>query len=165
MRLSRVAALSFAALTLAACGKAPPTDKEMIASFAAKRATFEQLRTELCKLKYDQTIESDWTQPQLTEADEKHFRAMLTQIGARGVRYLRGCQLWIEVWSSGPGRETARKKYRYGPPMFRIIEIKKPEPGDPPAKDTNDYLDKRVAIASFEKNIEGDWWIELDHWQ
>jgi hypothetical protein len=36
--------------------------------------------------------------------------------------------------------------------------------GTPP-KDLNTYLDSRVAIASFEKNIEGDWWIELDHWR
>jgi hypothetical protein len=97
--------------------------------------------------------------------DDHAFRAQLEEIGAKGVRYVRGCQLWIEVWSSGPGRETARKKYRYGPPMFRIIEVKPPEPGEPPAKDLNEYLDKRVAIASFEKKIEGDWWIELDHWQ
>ncbi len=54
-----------------------------------------------------------------------------------------------------PIRSTAT-----APPLFRIIEVK-----EPPPKDLNDYLDKRVAIASFEKNIEGDWWIELDHWQ
>ena len=58
------------------------------------------------------------------------------------------------------GRNATYKKFRYGPPLYRIIEIK-----EPPAKDLNDYLGKRVAIASFEKNLEGDWWIELDHWQ
>jgi hypothetical protein len=36
---------------------------------------------------------------------------------------------------------------------------------EPPTKDLNTYLDSRVRIASFEKNIEGDWWIELDHWR
>jgi len=166
MRLAHVPALVFAVLALGSCtGKTPPTDKDLVARFEAKRATFETLRKKLCDLKYDQPITHDWAQPQLTAKDEKVFRALLEDVGARNVRYVRGCQLWIEVWSSGPGRETARKKYRYGPPMYRIIEIKKPEAGDPPAKDTNDYLDKRVSIASFEKNIEGDWWIELDHWQ
>ncbi|MEJ1970425.1 MAG: hypothetical protein WDN03_17625 [Rhizomicrobium sp.] len=75
-----------------------------------------------------------WTQPQLPLADEKRLRAQLERIGAKGVKYVRGCQLWIEMWSSGPGRETARKKYRYGPPMFRIIEIKPPLAGEPPAR-------------------------------
>ena len=166
MRLAHVAALVLAALTLAACTKEmPPTDKQLIGRFEAKRATFETLRKKLCDLKYDQTITRDWAQPQMSVKDEKAFRKLLEEVGARSVRYVRGCQLWIEMWSSGPGRETARKKFRYGPPMYRIIEIKAPEPGEPPAKDTNDYLDKRVSIASFEKKIEGDWWIELDHWQ
>ena len=166
MRLAHVAALILAALTLAACTKEmPPTDKELTERFEAKRVTFETLRKKFCDLKYDQTITRDWVQPQMAAKDEKAFRALLSEIGARSVKYVRGCQLWIEMWSSGPGRETTRKKYRYGPPMYRIIEIKKPDPGDPPEKDTNDYLDKRASIASFEKNIEGDWWIELDHWQ
>ena len=83
----------------------------------------------------------------------------LKALGATGVHYVRGCQLWIEIWSAGVGEPAAYKKYRYGPPLYRIIEIK-----EPPPKDLNDYLDKRVSIASFEKNIDGDWWIELDHW-
>jgi len=166
MTFVRVAAVILAALTLAACtNEMPPTDKELIERFEAKRATFETLRKKLCDLKYDQTITREWAQPQMATKDEKAFRALLDEIGARSVKYVRGCQLWIEVWSSGPGRETARKKYRYGPPMYRIIEIKKPDPGEPPEKDTNDYLDRRVSIASYEKNIEGDWWVELDHWQ
>lgn len=155
--------LCAAALLLTACSEAPPpSDKEMVAFFKAKRTTFETLRTELCKLHYDQTIMRDpaWAQPQMPADDEKHFRAMLTELNAIGVKYMRGCQFWIEVWSTGSGGDGTFKKYRYGPPMFRIIEIK-----EPPPKDLNAYLDKRVRIASFEKNIEGDWWIELDHWQ
>jgi hypothetical protein len=165
MKLVHALILGGAALALAGCGKAPPTDKDMAALFFAKRATFDALRTDLCKLRYDQTVMRDppWAQPQLPAADEKHYRAQLEAIGAKGVKYMRGCQLWIEMWSSGVGRETAYKKFRYGPPMYRIIEIKKPEAGEPPAKDLNDYLDKRVAIASFEKNLADDWWIELDH--
>jgi hypothetical protein len=156
-----------AALALAGCGKAPPTDKDLADTFFAKRATFEALRADLCKLRYDQTIMRDppWAQPQMPAAEEQRYRATLTALGAKGVKYVRGCQLWIEMWSSGVGRNMAYKKFRYGPPMYRIIEVKKPEAGEAPAKDLNDYLDKRVAIASFEKNLEGDWWIELDHWQ
>ncbi|MBL6852455.1 MAG: hypothetical protein ISS15_15770 [Alphaproteobacteria bacterium] len=166
MTFARLAVLGLAALMLASCTREmPPTDKDLIERFEAKRATFEALRKRLCDLKYDQTITRDWAQPQMAAKDEKDFRALLDEVGARSVRYVRGCQLWIEMWSSGPGRDTARKKYRYGPPMYRIIEIKKPEPGEPPEKDTNEYLDKRVSIASYEKNIEGDWWVELDHWQ
>jgi hypothetical protein len=152
-------------LGLAGCGKAPPSDKDLADTFFAKRATFEALRTDLCKLRYDQTIMRDppWAQPQMPAADEQRYRDTLTVLGAKGVRYVRGCQLWIEMWSSGVGRNIAYKKYRYGPPMYRIIEVKKPEAGE--AKDLNDYLNKRVAIASFEKNLDGDWWIELDHWR
>ncbi|HXC54610.1 MAG TPA: hypothetical protein VNU97_04900 [Rhizomicrobium sp.] len=160
MSFVRTATLLGAALLLAACGKAPPTDKDMQAAFFARRATFEALRTDLCKLRYDQTIMRDWVQPQMPAADEKRFRAQLEAIGASGVKYVRGCQLWIQMWSSGVGRDAAFKKFRYGPPLFRIIEVK-----EPPPKDLNTYLDSRVRIASFEKNIVGDWWIELDHWQ
>lgn len=162
MRVSTAAALLAAALALAGCGRAPPTDRAMVEAFRAKRATFEALRTELCKLKYDQTIMRDppWTQPQMRPAEEQRYRRMLATLGAAGVKYVRGCQLFIEVWSAGFGREAAYKKYRYGPPLYRIIEIK-----EPPVKELNDYLDTRVAIASFEKKIDGDWWIELDHWE
>lgn len=149
-------------LTLAGCGGGAPSDKEMSETFAAKRQAFETLRAELCKLRYDLTINRDpnWTQPQIPLGEEKRLRAELAALGARSVKYLRGCQLWVEVWSSGVGRDASYKKYRYGPPLFRIIEIK-----EPPPKDLNSYLDSRVRIASFEKNIEGDWWIELDHWR
>jgi hypothetical protein len=163
MRLFPTAVILAAALCLAGCAKPAPTDKDMTAAFLAKRVAFEALRTDLCKLKYDQTIMRDppWAQPQMVPADEKRFRDRLTALGATGVKYVRGCQLWIEMWSSGgAGREATYKKYRYGPPMFRVLEIK-----EPPPKDLNTYLGKRVAIASFEKNIVGDWWIELDHWQ
>ena len=161
MRFVRTAVLVAAAALLASCGKAPPTDKDMTAAFLAKRAAFEALRTDLCKLHYDQTIMRDpaWAQPQMPAADEKRFRKQLADIGAIGVRYVRGCQLWIEMWSSGLGRDTTYKKYRYGPPMFRIMEIK-----EPPPKDLNTYLDTRVRISSFEKKLDGDWWIEVDHW-
>lgn len=162
MRVSRAVPSVLLALMLAGCGGDAPSDKEMSAAFAAKRQAFESLKTELCKLRYDLTISRDpnWTQPQIPPADEKRLRGQLAALGARRVKYLRGCQLWIEVWSSGVGQNAAYKKYRYGPPLFRIIEIK-----EPPAKDLNTYLDSRVRIASFEKNIEGDWWIELDHWR
>ncbi len=162
MNVLRAALLLAASFALSGCGKAPPTDNAMIASFRANRAAFEALRTDLCKLKYDQTIMRDpsWTQPQMPPADEKRYRATLAALGASGVHYVRGCQLFVEMWSAGVGRPQAYKKYRYGPPLYRIIEVK-----EPPAKDLNDYLDSRVAIASFEKNIDGDWWIELDHWQ
>jgi hypothetical protein len=151
-----------AAMALGGCGERAPTDKDMTEAFAAKRQTFETLRTELCKLRYDLTINRDpsWTQPQIPAADEKRFLALLDEVGAHGLKYVRGCQLWIEIWSSGVGREASYKKYRYGPPLFRILEVK-----EPPRKDLNTYLQSRVAIASFEKNIEGDCWIELDHWR
>jgi hypothetical protein len=132
----------------------------MTEAFLAKRAAFEDLRTELCKLHYDQTITRDWAQPQMAADDEKRLRTLLSKVGADNVRYLRGCQFWIDIWTSDSGSDAAHKKYRFGPPMYRIIEIK-----EPPAKDLNIYLDKRVRIASFEKNIVGDWWIELDHWE
>jgi len=151
------------ALLLAACGaKPPPSDKDMSAAFFANRAAFEALRQELCQLKYDQTVMRDpaWTQPQMAPADEKRIRARLEALGAVGVQYLNGCQFWIEMWSSGPGRSTVYKKYRYGPPLYRAIEVK-----EPPAKDLNSYIDKRVRIASFQKKLDGDWWIELDHWR
>lgn len=159
MTVPRMATLLAAALALAACGREPPTDRDMAAAFFAKRAAFEALREDLCRLHYDQVIARDWAQPQMPAADEKRLRARLDEIGAVSVKYVRGCQLWIEMWSSGMGRETAYKKYRYGPPLYRIIEIK-----EPPAKDLNTYLDTRVSISSFQKNIVGDWWIELDHW-
>ena len=159
MTLARCATFVAAALLLASCGRAPPTDKEMTAAFLAKRAAFEALREDLCKLRYDQTIARDWAQPQMPAADEKRLRARLDAIGASGVKYLRGCQFWIEMWSSGIGQEPAYKKYRYGPALYRIIEIK-----EPPPKDLNTYLETRVRISSFEKKIDGDWWIEIDHW-
>jgi hypothetical protein len=162
MRLTTAALLCVIAVALAGCGEVAPSDKSMRETFLAKRQAFETLRTELCKLRYDLTINRDppWTQPQIPAADEKRFLAEMDVLGARSVKYLRGCQLWIEIWSSGVDQSASYKKYRYGPPMFRIIEIK-----EPPPKDLNTYLDSRVRIASFEKNIEGDWWIELDHWR
>jgi hypothetical protein len=162
MRLTTAALLCVIAVALAGCGEVAPSDKSMRETFLAKRQAFETLRTELCKLRYDLTINRDppWTQPQIPAADEKRFLAEMDVLGARSVKYLRGCQLWIEIWSSGVDQSASYKKYRYGPPMFRIIEIK-----EPPPKDLNAYLDSRVRIASFEKNIEGDWWIELDHWR
>jgi hypothetical protein len=161
MRGLPIAAALSVALALGACGsKPPPSDRAMTDAFLANRQAFETLKTDLCKLKYDQTITRDWAQPQMPLADETRLRERMTALGARSLHYVRGCQLWIEMWSSGLGREAAYKKYRFGPPMFRIIEIK-----EPPPKDLNAYLDKRVAIASFEKNLTGDWWIELDHWQ
>jgi hypothetical protein len=155
----RLAALVAAALLLASCGREPPSDKEMAADFFAKRVAFEALREDLCKLHYDQTITRDWAQPQMPAADEKRLRARLEEIGATSVKYVRGCQLWITMWSSGLS-DASYKKYRYGPPLYRIIEVK-----EPPPKDLNTYLDKRVRIASFEKKLDGDWWIELDHWR
>jgi hypothetical protein len=162
MRVWRVFACLSAALCLASCGQPPPTDKEMAAAFFAHRATFEALRTELCELRHDQTIMRDpaWSQPQLHAADERRLTSLLKEIGATGVKYLRGCQLWIEMWSSGVGRDAAYKKYRYGDPLYRIIEVK-----EPPERDLNYFLDNRAAIASFEKKITGAWWIELDHWR
>jgi len=159
-RRSHVAVLL--ALALAACSDAAPSDKAMSETFAAKRQAFEALRHELCKLRYDLTINRDpnWTQPQIPVAEERRLRGELAALGARSVKYLRGCQLFIEVWSSGVGRSASYKKYRFGPPLFRIIEVK-----EPPQRDLNTYLDSRARIASFEKNIEGDWWIELDHWR
>ena len=159
MTIVRCAIYAAAALLLASCGRAPPTDKDMTAAFLAKRAAFEALRQDLCKLRYDQTITRDWVQPQMPAADEKRLRARLDAIGAVSVKYLRGCQFWIEMWSSGIGAESAYKKYRYGPPLYRIIEVK-----EPPRKDLNTYLKTRVSISSFEKKIDGDWWIEIDHW-
>src|SRR5581483_7677696 len=154
---------------LSGCGPAPPpSDKDMAALFQRKRPVFESLRKDLCDLRYDQTIMRDppWAQPQLPVAVERHYRDRLGEIGATGVKYLRGCQLWIEMWSSPPGTDATYKKYRYGPPLYRIIEIKVPSaPDDPPEKDLNTYLDSRVRIASFEKKLDGDWWIELDHWR
>jgi hypothetical protein len=151
-----------ATLLLGACSKGPPSDATMSETFFAKRAAFEALRSDLCQLKYDQTVMRDppWAQPQMRPDDEKRIRAQLAALGATGVRYMRGCQLWIEMWSSGPGREPAYKKYRYGPPMYRIIEVKAPN-----AKDLNSYLLKRVRNASYEKKLDGDWWIEVDHWR
>lgn len=162
MRLAPALFLAVLAFALSACGRAAPSDQQMRETFAARRQAFETLKSELCKLRYDLTVNRDpaWTQPQIPLADEKRLRAELTALGARNVKYLRGCQLWLEVWSSGVGRDASYKKYRYGPPLFRIIEVK-----EPPPKDLNAYLDSRVRIASFEKNIEGDWWIELDHWR
>jgi len=162
MRLAPAILFALLAFALAGCGKDAPSDKVMRETFLAKRQVFETLRTELCKLRFDLTINRDpaWTQPQIPAATEKHFIAELDLLGARSVKYLRGCQLWIEVWSSGVDQSASYKKYRYGPPLFRIIEVK-----EPPAKDLNTYLDRRVRIASFEKNLDGDWWIELDHWR
>jgi hypothetical protein len=162
MRFPAAALLAVTALALAGCGDDAPTDKAMADAFAAKRQTFETLRIELCKLRYDLTVNRDpsWTQPQIPAADEKRFLDLLEQVGGRSLKYVRGCQLWVEIWSSGVGREASYKKYRFGPPLYRILEVK-----EPPLKDLNTYLDSRVAIASFEKNIEGDWWIELDHWR
>ncbi|HWD29742.1 MAG TPA: hypothetical protein VG387_21400 [Rhizomicrobium sp.] len=161
MKGARIFLALAAVLALGACGgKPPPTDKAMADGFFAQRKAFETLKDDLCKLKYDQTITRDWAQPQMPLADETRLRERMTALGARSLHYMRGCQLWIEMWSSGIGREASYKKYRFGPPMYRIIEIK-----EPPKKDLNAYLDKRVAIASFEKNLVGDWWIELDHWQ
>jgi len=162
MRFPAAALFAVTALALAGCGDDAPTDKAMADAFAAKRQTFETLRTELCKLRYDLTVNRDpsWTQPQIPAADEKRFLDLLEQVGGRSLKYVRGCQLWVEIWSSGVGREASYKKYRFGPPLYRILEVK-----EPPPKDLNTYLDSRVAIASFEKNIEGDWWIELDHWR
>jgi len=162
MRLAPALFLAVLAFALSACGRAAPSAQQMRETFAARRQAFETLKSELCKLRYDLTVNRDpaWTQPQIPLSDEKRLRAELTALGARNVKYLRGCQLWLEVWSSGVGRDASYKKYRYGPPLFRIIEVK-----EPPPKDLNTYLDSRVRIASFEKNIEGDWWIELDHWR
>ena len=161
MRPVRLAVVLWLAL-LSACTREPPTDRDMTREFLAKRATFEALRKDLCKLKFDQTIMRDppWAQPQMPLSEETHYRAELAAIGAAGVRYVRGCQLFVEMWSSGVGHASAFKKYRYGPPLYRIIELK-----ETAAEDLNAYLDKRVADASFEKNIAGDWWIELDHWR
>lgn len=154
--------LSALLLGLGGCGAEAPNDKQMAETFVAKRQTFETLRNELCKLRYDLTINRDpaWTQPQIPAGAQQQFVALLNELGAHSVKYVRGCQLWIEMWSSGVGRDATYKKYRYGPPMFRILEVK-----EPPPKDLNSYVGSRVAIASFEKNIEGDWWIELDHWR
>ena len=162
MRFVPALLFSIIAVALAGCGDVAPSDKAMRDAFLDKRQAFETLRTELCRLRYDLTISRDpaWTQPQIPAADEKHYLAEMDAIGAHGIKYLRGCQLWIEMWSSGVDQNANYKKYRYGPPLFRIIVVK-----EPPPKDLNTYLDTRVRIASFEKNIDGDWWIELDHWR
>jgi len=163
MRAPKWAGIAAALLLPAACSKPPPTDEAMSRAFLAHRAAFESLRDDLCRLKFDQTIMRDpaWAQPQMPPALEARYRVRLAAIGAAGVHYVRGCQLFIEMWSAPDiGREAAYKKYRFGPPLYRIIEIKPPS-----RKDLNAYLDKRVADASFEKNITGDWWIEIDHWR
>ena len=46
-------------LALAACSNEAPSEKAMRETFAAKRQAFEDLRTELCKLRYDLTISRD----------------------------------------------------------------------------------------------------------
>jgi len=146
---------------LAGCSPRPaPTDRAMADTFHARHATFEAIRKYFCALHHEQTVTLHWSQPQLATADEERVRGWLRAVGARDVKYVPDCQLWLRMWASGVARDVAYKKYRYGPPLYRIIEVK-----EPPPKDLNTYLGKRVAIASFEKNLEGDWWIELDHWQ
>ncbi|MBV9418260.1 MAG: hypothetical protein JO348_00675 [Alphaproteobacteria bacterium] len=170
MRLLGLGGMALA-LALAGCGApAPPTDKEMTAAFTAKRAKFDALQTELCKLHYDLTINVDpaWSSPQIPVADEKRLRVLLSELGVTNVKYLDTCQIWFTVWQSGVGTDAAYKKYRYGPPMYRVNEIKKPETdADPPERDLNVFIGNRARIASFEKKLDpnADWWIELDHWQ
>jgi hypothetical protein len=154
-------ALVLLPLVLTACGRTPaPTDRAMTDTFHARHATFETIRKYFCDLHHDQTVTLNWSQPQLPAIEERRIQGWLKEVGARDVKYMPDCQLWLRTWTSGVGRNAAFKKYRYGPPRYGIIEVK-----EPPAKDLNDYLGKRVAIASFEKNLEGNWWIELDHWQ
>ena len=149
-------------LALGGCSNDAPSDDALRQTFISNRETFDALRAQLCRLRYDLTISRDpaWTQPQISPAEQRLYLDELDALGARSVKYLRGCQLWIDMWSAGIRRDAAQKKYRFGPPLYRIIEVK-----EPPTKDLNFYLGRRVPIASFEKNIEGDWWIELDHWR
>ena len=113
MRLTTAALLCVIAVALAGCGEVAPSDKSMRETFLAKRQAFETLRTELCKLRYDLTINRDppWTQPQIPAADEKRFLAEMDVLGARSVKYLRGCQLWIEIWYPKGRRETSCRPY------------------------------------------------------
>jgi len=91
MRLAPAIFLAVLAFALSACGRAAPSDQQMRETFAARRQAFETLRSELCKLRYDLTVNRDpaWTQPQIPLADEKRLRAELTALGARSVKYLR----------------------------------------------------------------------------
>src|ERR1051325_4454048 len=95
-------------LVLAACSSEAPSDKAMRETFAAKRQAFETLRTELCRLRYDLSISRARNQapPEMPVADERPLRGELAALGARSVKSLRGCHLWIEVWSSGVGRDA-----------------------------------------------------------
>ncbi|MEJ0041112.1 MAG: hypothetical protein WDM81_02265 [Rhizomicrobium sp.] len=159
MKPLRTAAPVAAALLLASCGQAPPTDRDMAAAFFAKRVAFEALREDLCRLHYDQVITRDWAQPQMPTADEKRLRARLDAIGAVSVKYVRGCQLWIVMWSSGLGRETAYKNTATARRSTASSRSRNHRP-----RTSTPISTPAVRISSFQKNITGDWWIELDHW-
>jgi hypothetical protein len=61
----------------------------------------------------------------------------------------------VEVWSVGFSGDGDYKKYRFGPelhtPMINSQNL--------------DAIDRSSdQIAFYQRQIEGDWWLEFQHW-
>lgn len=149
--------LLMASPILTACG--PPPDAAMVRKFAAHRAEFEELRNTACALGRNQIIRPDRADPEIPEAQASEFRGKLREIGASGLNVSmtsRGCDLVLDVWSSGfAGTPASYKQFRYGPP---------PEVGPNNIKtqilSNLDRINLPDEIVQFVRPLGNGWWIE-----
>ncbi len=136
----------------------PPRDEAMIDNFERNRAQFEKLRDEMCKLPKPQTvwINSNRSVPPLSTEALHWYREVMATIEVNRVSVLPDpCQMWLSAWAVGLGGGGDYKDYRFGPPLQEpMIEV-----------GNLDEVDRGVPEITFwHRRIEGDWWLELEHW-
>jgi hypothetical protein len=172
--LKRLAALGIA-LGVMGCDGPAPDDAQMTSLFHEKRAAFDRLRSEICKLPHTQTVwtNSNDAEPALPPRDLARFRAMLTAIGARRIAASPAsanepCNGAIDAWSAGMLDSGDSKSWSFGhtpgkgPDDLRLSSL--------------DAIDFKHTVNPFPppsshghrdywRHLDGDWWLEWNHWQ
>jgi hypothetical protein len=139
----------------------PPSDDTLIETFHSNRAQFEQLREKLCEWPVDQTVWNkselgpEHASPEVSPADMKWFVATMAAIKAERVAVIHNpCRIGISVWAVGLA-DGDYKSYRFGLPIHEdVIELS--------SLDDVDRSSNEIAI--YRRRIEGDWWLEFQHW-
>ena len=175
--LSAFAVAAVLAVGLTSCEGPPPSDRQLIGTFRAKRQVFETLRQKLCALPHQQTIwtdSNDDSMPKLPAAVRQDYLGLMKRIGVERVAAIPAgrdlnlpkCAFEASFWSRGFLDQGDSKD----------IELDPTPDKDALVLDSLDDIDFEHTVRHFRppsshgqrtymRHLEGDWWLEWDHWE